>query len=51
MWFWFALGSAVFAALTSIEAICQPYINGEKEMREFNAEYTHRSCGDRRTCL
>jgi hypothetical protein len=36
LWFWFALGSAVYAALTSIEAIYQPYIDGEKEI---NAEY------------
>ena len=39
MWFWFALGSAMYAALTSIEAIYQPYIDGEKEIREINAEY------------
>jgi hypothetical protein len=32
LWFWFALGSAVYAALTSIEAISQPYIDGEKEI-------------------
>ena len=40
MWFWFALGSAVYAALTSIEAIYQPYIDGEKEIREITAEYS-----------
>ena len=38
MWFWFALDSAVYAALTSIETICQPYIEGEKEMREIGTE-------------
>ena len=30
-----------------IKAIYQPCIDGEKEIREINAEYIHRSCWDR----